>query len=366
MKCILAYEEIDFSRPFASPCCHIMPDEENLHIKNIINLNDLLHSKTYQRVRNTMLENKKDSICDVCWNIENINGVSDRQIENHIRKDRETIELRSLKIALDYTCNMMCRICTPMLSSKWNSAHQLKKEINHIDDYSVAYPKYDVKQIITNSDISKLERIKILGGEPFYSKKLEWFIEYLQQKTDYKNLQIYITTNGSVFPNKKLLEKLLACKKLHIEFSIDAVGDLSKLCRWGVNWNIIDTNLKQWAATKDVINSVHCSVSVYNINKLSDLITYCNENKLWLNFNKVRYPKHLSIDMIDIDTRKNWMLKSNDVISQQANKIIILQEEDNTSLKNKFIEFNNSLDKFQKEQLKDLNKEIYEYFYQKS
>lgn len=365
MKCILAYEEIDFSRPYASPCCHIMPNGSEMNIQNITNLNSLLHTDVYQHIRDTMSAGKKDPICKVCWNEESQNILSDRVLENNIRPKRDTIELRSLKIALDYTCNMMCRICTPMLSSKWASSNLAKSHLKDYNDYNVEYPKYDIKQIIENSDLSKLERIKLLGGEPFYSKKLSWFIDYLETHTDFENLRVYITTNGSVFPKQEIVDKLLKTKNVHIEFSLDAVGAQSQLCRWGINWNTIHKNIQQW---RNINNSkiklnAHCTMSVYNSNNMQALVDYCKDNNIFLHVNKLRYPQHLCIDMIDMNTRKSWCLEGKTPIEKTVNAILLNEEDVVDNAKSKFLHFNNVLDEYQKNNLKELNKEIYEYFY---
>lgn len=365
MKCILAYEEIDFSRPYASPCCHIMPAGEEMHVENIKDLNCLLHTDVYKHIRKTMAANKRDPICKVCWNEESQNIFSDRVLENYIRPKRDTVELRSLKIALDYTCNMMCRICTPMLSSKWASSNLANTKLKNFNDYTVKYPKYDIKQIIENSDLSKLERIKLLGGEPFYSKKLPWFIDYLENNTDFENLRVYVTTNGSVFPKQAIIDKLLKTKNVHIEFSLDAVGSHSQLCRWGIDWSVIDTNIQKWRNINDkkLKLNAHCTMSIYNSNKMQPLVDYCKDNNIFLHVNKLRYPQHLCIDMVDENTRKSWLLQGNTPIEKTVNAILLNNEDIITDAKSKFCYFNDALDEYQKNQLQELNKEIYDYFY---
>lgn len=364
MKCILAYEEIDFSRPYASPCCHIMPNDDSMNIKNIQSLDNLLHSKTYKQIRDSMDAGIKDPICNVCWSEESQNILSDRVLENNIRPKRNSIELRSLKIALDYTCNMMCRICTPMLSSKWASSNLAKTELKEYNDYNVEYPKYDIKHIIENSDISKLERIKLLGGEPFYSKKLDWFIDYLSMNTDFENLRVYITTNGSVFPKQQIINKLLQTKNVHIEFSLDAIEKQSQLCRWGVDWQTINQNIQKWRSlnNKKIKLNAHCTMSVYNSNNMQPLVDYCKDNNIFLHVNKLRYPQHLCIDMIDIDTRKTWLLEGTTAIEKTVNAILLNKENIIADASKKFIHFNSVLDKNQKTLLKELNREIYDYF----
>ena len=58
-----------------------------------------------------------DSECHICENQEKLGFESMRQEWNNRSSTSEKLE--GIELALDYTCNFMCRICTPALSTSW-------------------------------------------------------------------------------------------------------------------------------------------------------------------------------------------------------------------------------------------------------
>lgn len=362
-KCILTYEQVDCTRLQVSPCCMFEHNDPSLNLDRVKSLDEIFYSDLYQNLRQSLDNGIFHDFCFKCKSDEQDGIISERQIENAIRKNHSVIGLQSLKIALDTTCNMMCRICHPMLSSKWYSAKSVTEKIKDLNNYDIKPIKYDIENIIKNSNIKNLKRLRIVGGEPFYSKKLDWFIDYLIENTDYKNLHIYFTTNGSIFPKEELLKKLLKCKKLHIEFSIDAIGELSQLCRWGVDWNTIENNIYKWKEIKsNVVLNIHATISIYNVNRLQDLVDFAKKNNIFLNADKLRRPEFLCINQFSLEQRQKWMLSGQDTIEKMFNKIIINNEPVLNS-KNNTIKFNNVLDNYQKTSLKTYNREIYDLIY---
>jgi len=352
MKCILSYEEVDISRPTVTPCCLITEQHETSDIKNVKSLNDVLENgHIFKTVRESLANNNKTSLCYKCWHDEDNNIISHRILENNLRKDNNNVLLRSFNIALDNTCNMMCRMCSPTYSSKWKSSN-LYPETASFNDC--------VLDIVKNSDLKNVTTIRILGGEPFYSKKLSTFLDLLLEKTDYKNVKIIFSTNGSIFPSEVILKKLYKFKKVKIEISIDAINDLSQLCRWGVEWNIIDENIKKWNQTQFQVQ-FHTVISVYNCNKLSNLLEYANSQNIWVHFTKLLDPLYLRIDILDIEDRKKWLVKQ-DFYKNIVNPILLSNDDsfDKITAKQKFKEFNTVLDKYQGISLESYNKEIYD------
>ena len=93
-----------------------------------------------------------------------------------------------------------------------------------------------------NTDFSKLKNVRIIGGEPFYSKNLKWFLKLLNEKINLKNVTFSCNTNCSVIPDEEILQLLSLFKQIKIDVSIDGVDGLSESIRFGVKWNIIKKN----------------------------------------------------------------------------------------------------------------------------
>lgn len=152
-----------------------------------------------------------------------------------------------LEISLDNTCNMMCLMCNPYCSSKWENYLRRNPEFNEIFNYTETKNNFDnVIDLINNSDLSRLYLLRILGGEPLYNKKLTKILEIIENKVDLSKITFTFNTNASIFPDIKILDYFKKFKKVIVYLSIDATEDAAEYCRYGVSWNIIDEVCKKF------------------------------------------------------------------------------------------------------------------------
>ena len=89
-------------------------------------------------------------------------------------------------------------------------------------------------------DLSELQEINIVGGEPFYSKKLKHFLKRLP-----KTSKISLNTNGSIFPDNQILKLLETFSSVQIDISIDAIGPLAECIRYGTIWKDVEKNIEE-------------------------------------------------------------------------------------------------------------------------
>jgi MoaA/NifB/PqqE/SkfB family radical SAM enzyme len=271
--------------------------------------------------------------------------------------------VQDLEIALDYTCNMMCRMCNPGASSKWNIAQSVIKQFaeHSIDlDGNNQYRSYQdqLRSVLDNTDLSHARIVKVEGGEPFYAKNLEWFLDKLDREVvDRSNLYINIFTNGSIFPSVKILEKL-AKLNAAIIFSIDAVGELASTIRWGVDWDTIADNIRKWRkfadANPNMSLQTNITVSLLNVNRLEPLITFCNELNIDINFSELTFPNYLSIYQLPKAVRQRWTYDDDRLNAMIMADVAIEQEF------NKFIASVNILDAYQGYSFETVNSEMYQ------
>ena len=305
------------------PCCSIDIDDkfEFLEASSIFNVNNLNEALTLP-VRNELyfnLTNDWIDECNYCRKLENQNFKSTRQNYNEKYQGQG---LEDLQLALDFYCNMTCRSCRPGVSTKWNSLvneiQDLKKiEQHHYNDIGnhKAYIK-KIEHVLMNTDFSKLKNVRIIGGEPFYSKNLKWFLKLLNEKINLKNVTFSCNTNCSVIPDEEILQLLSLFKQIKIDVSIDGVDGLSESIRFGVKWNIIKKNLNIWNQLADIMISP--TVSILNINKLQSIID--------LGFNYWFMPLHtpffLRHTQIPVSIREKWY-----TTDENVNKIISMPYE---------------------------------------
>ena len=162
-------------------------------IFDVETLDELHKKKPYIELQNQLASGEFPKICVEC-KVEEREGFRSRRVETNDLFSRRDLHVKGaiqdLEIALDFTCNMMCRMCNPGQSSKWGSKKELVKELNlynMVSDADMTNTKYrtyqeQMKHVLDNTDLSHLRFIKIEGGEPFYSKHFEWFLDKLDRE----------------------------------------------------------------------------------------------------------------------------------------------------------------------------------------
>lgn len=363
------------------PCCKYNDSANTSRLPTIYDVDTLdgLHfNSVYTDLSNRIESDSKPSACKRCWKMEENGLRSKRQETNHIydRIGMEVGYIQDMEMALDFTCNMMCRICGPHSSSKWMSATKVLEQLrdreidncNHMDRNPVDY-QTNFRRVIGNTDLSKARVIKILGGEPFYSKNLAWFVDKLHAEIDdSSNLNLNIFTNNSIFPSDAILHKLMRFKSLTITSSIDAVGDLASVIRWGIPWSTIENNCKRWSElqkTNGNLSLITCStISMLNVNRVQDLLDFGNKYDFWIGLSYLDTPSYLSANMVPRDIRQRWLLRcdGNERWKEQVDmhNDFIMSDIEDQNLFGKFVESVHILDAYQKCDFKMVNREMYD------
>jgi len=345
------------------PCCYFKnlgPNwkywQVDSSIFNISSLDDVVDSYEWN---NFVSPNPH---CEYCIREEVNNIPSLRQYWNKTISS-DTNKIQHLELALDFTCNMMCRICGPRQSSKWNSSLVLKdmKELMETDEDSVNYIKTkgsreytnNIKRVLSNSDLSDLKEVKLVGGEPLYSKNLPWFINLLKKQEHWKDIKISLITNGSILPPKELFDGF---KCVEIDVSLDAVGDLATVTRMKVPWEIIDANMREMTKLYKV--SVHTTVSILNCNQIEPLLQYRHSLNISPHdhaFTVLQGPKHLSLNLIPKEYRQKWK-----AVHPRFNKILEMDYRESPSDVKRFLKAMKVLDTESELSFRDVNPEIIE------
>ena len=190
-------------------CHHPLPHK--VEVDDILKNPKALHNTQKKKMeREQMQKGERPAGCEYCWKIEDMgrDAISDRVYKTVIYSDEdleharrtpaaEDIDLQTLEIAFDRTCQFACSYCNPAFSSTWvndirrngpytglvsdgrghfNHAHdgaQLFKYGDH-NPYAHAFHQW------WESDLHRtLKELRITGGEPLMSgdtwKILDWF-----------------------------------------------------------------------------------------------------------------------------------------------------------------------------------------------
>ena len=195
--------------------------------------------------------------CEYCKHIEESGGTSDRMFQNQI-PDAYPSELDSnplqttvapaiLEVFFSNTCNLGCVYCNASLSSTIQVEDQLwggpKIPLTDFLPADSRYKDYNPKFWNWFENNSKtLQRLHVLGGEPFLQKDLHKMLDFFEQ-SEHPNLEFNLVTNLSLDPQlmSRSLDRLAELKnanklkRIDLQVSIDS---------WSQSQEYVRHNLK--------------------------------------------------------------------------------------------------------------------------
>ena len=267
-------------------------------------LQEIWNGSDMRKVRTKMLNGEKLPECQNCWDEEEHGKKSKRirmnkkffQTYKHRLKEAQKNKgyvseyPAYLDLRLGNTCNLKCRTCNPGFSSSWSK--ELKKhetDLNQKNALQIYQNDFRVSKDMTTwyktdtffntvKDIGKdLRLIYLSGGEPFLIKEHHVFLNYFLKMGGGENITIIINTNLTHL-DQIFLEKLTHFKRVELDVSIDAYGKKNDWIRSPSQFTKIEQNLEAiLQLPKNVKISINCTVSVYNVLYLSELIVWAHK-----------------------------------------------------------------------------------------
>lgn len=294
---------------YAKPCCWWLIDPK----KKLSEFSRLEEIGKY--FADLMLDDKLlDTSCSKCILYEQKGTTSLKNIiYRNVQEKDELHRPVEIEVSLDSICNFACVICDGARSSKWRS---LQSRVEWTPKQNSEDPNHfeNVMRLLSNSDLSQLKEIKMLGGEPFYTKNFIKFIDLIKEKCNIDNITLMITTNLSVFPADELFNVLLQFKRLKILASLDGVGSTAQVVRFGTKWNKVEENLLRWISInrqfprKKMQLTIAPTFSLYNLEHVEDLKNWYVKHinfKCPIVFTLAREP-YLTIENLDKKYREKF------------------------------------------------------------
>jgi radical SAM protein with 4Fe4S-binding SPASM domain len=229
-------------------------------------------NEKFQQLRQTQLDGDWLRGCDNCKIKEEKNVVSKRQhwmtldlfddVWEKVDWQKKTgNKIYHLDIAFNNICNFKCMMCSSAYSNAWIGDEEKLKEkgFNGSSGHDIrtsstwnrqkwTLSSQQLEEVIDNAP--DLRRVEILGGEPFLVPEFLEFLKLLRDRGLDKNIELMITTNGSVVTEEKL-ELLEGFKYVNINLSLDGTGAYFSYLRsagW-IDWQgIVEkaTMIKEW------------------------------------------------------------------------------------------------------------------------
>jgi organic radical activating enzyme len=354
--------------------CH-HPVQHKIPLRELRNNPSALHNTRYKkRKRKEMLEGKRPSECNYCWNIEdNSNSFSDRvfkssepwsldQMDKIKTSDwNENYNPRYVEVSFSNTCNFKCAYCGPQYSSKWveeiekHGHYDTETRFNSIEDIKargeMPYKKTDHNPYIDAfwewwPDLFKdLHTFRITGGEPLLSPDTFKVLEYIQEHWEENpNLSLAINTNLGV--PKKLVDKMITIAKDLVdnnkvrEFiiftSVESTGRQAEYVRYGLDydqfWVNIDKILTELPKVTVNIMAAFNALSVFTYSDLIDKVLevkkkYTNDMRYWntplqLDTSYTRWPPHLNVKILEPEHKELILESAKKAFYYGANNMI--------------------------------------------
>jgi len=344
-------------------CHHPLP--------HAIDVNDLksnpkaLHNTTKKKMEREMMQKgERPAGCEYCWKIEDIgrDNISDRVYKTVIYSDEDLayaqrtpasqdIDLQTLEIAFDRTCQFACSYCNPAFSSTWvkdikqhgaytGLVSDGRNHFTHIHDSSQLYkfgehnPYVEAFHKWWESDLHKtLKELRITGGEPLMSGETWKLIEWFKNNQGKSKTKLAINSNLGL-TEAKLHEFIDAIRPLpHVEVytSNEATGSKAEYIRDGLDYT-------QWLANVDTVLSsntvkavhVMCTINALCLDSLPEFLDQLvifkeryGRDRVNFTLNILRFPSFQSPLVLPDDLRTQFKNKLNDwMLTHRANELV--------------------------------------------
>jgi pyruvate-formate lyase-activating enzyme len=249
-------------------CHHPLPHQ--VSVEQVTANPRALHNTPEKKEQRAMMQRgERPAGCEYCWKIEDmgVDAISDRVYKTVIYDDgdlneafntrpEQDVNLQTLEIAFDRTCQFACSYCNPAFSSSWvkdirrnggytNLVSDGRNHFTHEHDSSQLYTITDVNPYVEaffrwwETDLHKtLKELRITGGEPLMSGYTWRLIDWFQENRGKSKTRLAINSNLG-FERDKLERLLDATEGLELDLytSNESIGRHAIYIRDGLDWD---------------------------------------------------------------------------------------------------------------------------------
>ena len=254
-------------------CHHPLPHQ--ISREEIINNPKALHNTQQKKLeRSQMQQGQRPRGCEYCWKIEDTgpDALSDRVYKTVIYSDKDLdhaftlpiqndVDLKTLEISFDRTCQFACSYCNPAFSTTWvkdisqngpytNLVSDGRNHFTHIHSSSQLFKPSEENPFVTaffqwwETGLSQnLTELRLTGGEPLMSPEtwrlLDWF--------EKNNTDMKFALNSNLGAKADIIDRLIEATKnmkhFHLYTSNESLGLQAEYIRDGLVWSDWANNL---------------------------------------------------------------------------------------------------------------------------
>jgi len=345
-------------------CHHPLP--HRVSVDEVMANYKALHNTPKKKQERRMMQNsERPKGCEYCWKIEDIgrDNISDRvyktviydewDVVTAMATDPETdIDLKTLEIAFDRTCQFSCSYCNPAFSTSWVT--DLKKHgpyeglisdgrnhFTHTHDSAQLFKPKETNPYVEaffkwwESDLHKtLQELRLTGGEPMMSphtiRLIDWYIE---NKT---NVSFALNSNLGIEDDKidKLIKASHNIKDFQLYTSQESMGVHAEYIRDGLNWEQWERNVRR-VITEGKVDGFHvmCTINALCLESLTEFLDWMmdlkrefGKNYPVFTLNILRFPSFQSPLVLPDELRMDYADKLDTWLENNADKNLLLHE----------------------------------------
>ena len=337
------------------PCCKWpakLPGKK-FNIHDATGIDDYRNSPMLQDLKTKLSNHEWHDGCYRCRQDEERGIVSKRQHDAPIYQDRlkntNNVDSDFLTVAteLGLSCNLACVICGPTKSTTWQTIIKQQQLVDFVK------PQNRVQdRVKTIKQFDSILHFELHGGDPLITNQSDHLevLDYFIESGKATEMSLKYHTNGTVYPNKKIIDRWTCFGSIELSLSIDAIGEVFEYQRWPGNWNHTEKNIgrlkKLQEKNYNIKITIQCTFSAYNIYFLEELYQWSRQQSIvdiW--FTEAIFPETMQATVWPMHVRKQIATKlENSDCQQLQNLSQYLISTDNSHLFEKFVKYNFYLD----------------------
>ena len=302
--CLAKWKQVSLHLPTGlnNSCYH--PPLHAIPVEGLVNNPGQLHNTPYKKQqRQIMLRNERPSECQYCWNMEDLDKLSDRHYRSgepwaavdfekikNSTGDEDNVIPSYVEVNFNHACNLKCSYCSPQFSSSWqdeierHGAYPTLRPHNAPEHFSGdrrpipardANPYVDAFWAWWPTLYPHLKHFRMTGGEPLMDRNTYRVFDYVlaMPKPD---LHLNVTSNFSV--EDQLFNKYISYVKqlcnTNIEHFMQYVSIDSgyimhaEYIRHGLDANRLWSNVHQYLSEVPTRNSITFIITMNNLSVL--------------------------------------------------------------------------------------------------
>ena len=332
-------------------CHHPLPHQ--VSIEQVMSNPKALHNTPEKKEQRAQMQRgERPAGCEYCWKIEDIADqedasdeiISDRVYKTVIYEDKDLdeafntrpeqdVNLQTLEIAFDRTCQLACSYCNPAFSTTWvrdihrngpytNLVSDGRNHFTHTHDSSQLYTITDVNPYVEaffkwwESDLHKtLKELRITGGEPLMSGYTWRLIEWFKDHRGESKTRLAINSNLG-FEQDKLERLLDATQGIELDMytSNESTSRHAVYIRDGLDWDqwvsnvtyLLDSSRLRGLHVMCTINAL-CLVSLREfLFNIVNLKRKYGRDSINFSLNILRFPSFQSVLVLPLTMREHY------------------------------------------------------------